>query len=146
MGTGTGIRGGRPAPTVAALVACAVLAGHAAGSSTAAFASIGAPELSVEVTERPGIVRLRILLPDDVPAGTIEVQVAGRRVVVLGQAVAGEQRRSRSLRLSQTVVEEGAQAAFDSDGSLTVTLRGSAIGEGTPRSPMRSEVPREDRP
>jgi hypothetical protein len=137
--------GQQRARIVSALIACVILT-HVAGSSAAPFGSIGAIELPVVVSERPGVVRLRVLLPDDVPPGSIEVQVAGRSVVVLGQTVGGGQRRSRLLRVSQAVVEEGAQAALESDGSLTVILRGSAVGETAGEGSMRRDVPRERRP
>jgi hypothetical protein len=95
-----------------------------AGNRAAASESIGTAELRVVVTERPGVVRLRVLLPEDVPAGSVEVQVTGRRIVVLAQDVAGRQRRSRSLRSAQAVVEDGAEADYEPDGSLIIRLRG----------------------
>ena len=108
----------RTGSIVAALVAGIALLAHAdepAGGKP--------PELPVQVTETPATVRLRVLLPDDVPPGSVEVQLAGRKVVVLGRSVHGKRVRSRSLRLSEAVVEDGAQADYDPDGSLTITLQ-----------------------
>jgi HSP20 family molecular chaperone IbpA len=82
--------------------------------------------LPVQVTETPATVRLRILLPDDVPPGSVEVQLAGRKVVVLGRTVRGQRVRSRAIRLSEEAVEDGAEADYDPDGSLTITLQKKA--------------------
>jgi len=80
-------------------------------------------ELSVQVTEMPETVRLRVALPEDVLPGSVEVQLARRDVVVIARGNAGRQLRSRSFWLSETAVEDGAQADYEPDGSLTVTLR-----------------------
>ena len=108
----------RTASLVAALVAGVVLVARADER-----ASKPAPALPVEVTETPATVRLRVLLPDDVPPGTVEVQLAGRKVVVLARTVHGKRVRSSSLRLSEEAVEDDAEADFAPDGSLTITLQ-----------------------
>jgi len=81
------------------------------------------PALPVQVTETPATVRLRVLLPDNVPPGSVEVQLAGRKVVVLARTVHGKRIRSRALRLSEEAVEDDAEADFSPDGSLTITLQ-----------------------
>jgi HSP20 family molecular chaperone IbpA len=81
------------------------------------------PALPVEVTETPATVRLRVLLPGNVPPGSVEVQLAGRKVVVLARTVHGKRIRSRALRLSEEAVEDDAEADFSPDGSLTITLQ-----------------------
>lgn len=126
---------------VAAFAVCLGFAVHSAGSSGAASGSIGPLELDVVVTERPGVVSLHILLPAGVPAGSIEVQIAERDAVVLARDVDGVQRRSRTLRLSQSVVGGGAQAEFEPDGSLTIVLRA-----GPARGPTaKDREPRQER-
>ncbi len=84
----------------------------------------GGRELRVVVAEVPGVVRLRILLPEDAQPGSVDVRLTGRDVVVVAQGAGGRELRSRLLRLSQSVVGDGAQADYEPDGSLTVTLRG----------------------
>jgi len=109
-------------PIVLVLVAGVVLFAQVAGRATGPE-SITPSELPVLVTETPERVRLRVLLPEDVPPGSVEVQLAGRNVVVIAQGSGGRQLRSRSLWLSEAAVEDGAQADYESDGSLTITLR-----------------------
>jgi HSP20 family molecular chaperone IbpA len=96
---------------------------QAAAASAAGPGATGSAELRVVVSEQPGVVRLRVLLPDDVPPGSVEVQLAGRSVIVLGQGIDGRRRRSRRLQLCQPVVEDSARAEYEPDGSLTITLR-----------------------
>jgi len=72
--------------------------------------------------------RLRVLLPEDVPPGSVEVRLAGRKVVVLARGIDGRQLRSRSLRLADAPVEGGAQADYQPDGSLTITLQKARRG------------------
>ena len=79
--------------------------------------------LPVQVSETAATVRLRILLPENVPPGSVEVQLAGRKVVVLARTVHGKRLRSRSLRLSEEAVEDDAEADFAPDGSLTIVLQ-----------------------
>src|SRR6266403_4995670 len=108
---------------VSALVARLVLLTYGVESRAADPESINRSELPLLVTETPGMVRLRVLLPEDVPPGSVEVQLAGRNVVVIAQGSGGRRLRSRSLWLSKAAVEDGAQADYESDGSLTITLR-----------------------
>jgi len=51
------------------------------------------------------------------------VRLAGRTIVVRARGTGGRRLRSRSLHLSQTATEEGAEAALGPDGWLTITLR-----------------------
>ena len=113
----------RRASGFAALVAGLVFVAQEAAGSAAVAGATGSAELRVVVSEQPGLVRLRVLLPDDVPPGSVEVQVAERTVVVLGRGTDGTRRRSRRLQLFQPVVEEGARAEYEPDGWLTITLR-----------------------
>jgi hypothetical protein len=111
---------------LAVLVAGCSFAVNTAESAAVSPEAIALPVL---VTETPGIVRLSVLLPEGTPPGSVEVQVAGQSVVVLAQDIHGGQLRSRSLRLSQAVVEDGAQADFEPDGSLTIRLRARRPGD-----------------
>ena len=104
------------------LVAGVILFAHADGRA-ADPQPITPSELPVQVTETPQEIRLRVFLPQDVPPGSVEVQLAGRDVAVIAQGNGGRQLRSRSLWLSETAVEDGAQADYEPDGSLTITLR-----------------------
>jgi HSP20 family molecular chaperone IbpA len=98
-----------------------------AGAALLAHADERAPDpsaqLPVQVTETPATVRLRVLLPENVPPGSVEVQLAGRKVVVLARTARGKRVRSRALRLSEEAVEDGAEADYNPDGSLTITLQ-----------------------
>ena len=78
--------------------------------------------LPVLVTETPRAVRLRIQLPEDVDPGSVEVQLAGREVAVVARSASGEQLRSETQRLSEPAVEDGAQADWEPDGTMTITL------------------------
>ena len=113
----------RTRPIVLVLVVGVVLFAHALDSRAADPESIAQSDLPVLVIETPERVRLNVLLPEDVPPGSVEVQLAGRGVVVIAQGSGGRQLRSRSLWLSEAVVEDGAQADYEPDGSLTITLR-----------------------
>src|SRR5205823_4121750 len=93
---------------VSALVARLVLLTYGVESRAADPESINRSELPVLVTETPGMVRLQVLLPEDVPPGSVEVRLAGRKVVVLARGIGGRQLRSRSLRLADAPVEGGA--------------------------------------
>jgi len=79
--------------------------------------------LPVRVSETPATVRLHVLLPDNVPPGSVEVRLNGHKVIVLASTVGGQRLRSRSLRLSEEATEEGAEADYEADGSLTITLQ-----------------------
>ena len=63
---------------VSALVARLVLLTYGVESRAADPESINGSELPVLVTETPGMVRLQVLLPEDVPPGSVEVRLAGR--------------------------------------------------------------------
>ena len=115
-------------PIVLVLVAGVVLFAHAVAGPATGPEWITPSELPVLVTETPERVRLRVLLPEDVPPGSVGVQLAGRNVVVIAQGSGGRQLRSRSLWLSEAAVEDGAQADYESDGSLTITLRKARPG------------------
>src|SRR5947208_498305 len=65
-------------PIVLVLVAGVVLFAHAVAGRATGPESITPSELSVLVTETPERVRLRVLLPEDVPPGSVEVQVPNR--------------------------------------------------------------------
>jgi hypothetical protein len=102
-------------PIATALILAAV-AGAVEGAS-------GPPSrLPVLVTETPGSVRLRIQLPEDVEPGSVEVQLAGSEIAVVARNASGEQIRSESHRLTEPAVEDGAEADWESDGSMTITL------------------------
>jgi len=113
---------------VSALVARLVLLTYGVESRAADPESINRSELPLLVTETPGMVRLRVLLPEDVPPGSVEVRLAGRKVVVLARGIDGRQLRSRSLRLADAPFEGGAQADYEPDGSLTITLQKARRG------------------
>lgn len=108
---------------VAALIAALGLMAHVAEGRAGDPESVDRVELPVLVTETPGVVRLHVLLREEVPPGSVEVLLTGQSVLVIAQDIRGRQLRSRSLRLSQAVVEDGAQADYEPDGSLTITLR-----------------------
>ena len=112
----------RTGPIVLVLAAGVILFAHA-DSRAADPEPIAPSELPVQVTETPTGVRLRVFLPEDVQSGSVEVQLAERDVVVIAQGSGGRQLRSRSLWLSEAAVEDGAQAEYEPDGSLTITLR-----------------------
>jgi hypothetical protein len=79
--------------------------------------------LAVSVSETPAAVLLRIQASGDVEPGSIEVQFADRKTVVLARDAEGRPIRSQPLRLPEVVVEEGASAGYDADGALVMTLR-----------------------
>ena len=113
----------RMVPIVVLLAGLALLA-HTVESRAADPQSVNRSELPVLVTETRDTVRLQVLLPEDVPPGSVEVQLTGRKVVVLAHGTDGHQRRSRSFRLSDGAAsEDGAHADYAPDGSLTITLQ-----------------------
>ena len=85
--------------------------------------------LAVSVSETPDAVLLHIGAPGDVEPGSVEVQFAGRKTVVLARDVMGRPMRSQPLRLPEPVVEEGASADYDGDGVLVMTLRKQATAQ-----------------
>jgi len=112
---------------MSALVASLALLVHAVGDA-AEPKSANRFKLPVLVTETPRTVRLQVILPDDVPPGSVEVQLSGNVVVVLAKGTDGRRLRSRSLRLSAEVVETGAQADYEPDGTLVLTLQKALHG------------------
>jgi len=113
---------------VSALVARLVLLTYGVESRAADPESIPRSELPVLVTETRETVRLRVLLAEDVPPGSVEVELAGREVVVVARGSGGRQLRSRSFWLSEAGVEDGAEADYEPDGSLTITLQKARRG------------------
>ncbi|HJQ82779.1 MAG TPA: hypothetical protein VKA21_01790, partial [Candidatus Binatia bacterium] len=89
----------------------------------AVFASEKAGELRVQVTETAAVVQLRILAPEDVAPGSVEVEIAGRTVAVVAKRTDGRALRSAPVHLAEPAVEVGAGAEYEDDGSVTVTLR-----------------------
>ena len=85
--------------------------------------------LAVSVSETPDAVLLHIRAPGDVEPGSVEVQFAGRKTVVLARDAMGRPIRSQPLRLPEPVVEEGASADYDGDGVLVMTLRKQATAQ-----------------
>jgi hypothetical protein len=88
--------------------------------------SFGPFELPVGVEEKPGLVRLRVHVPQDVPESSIEVEIRGRSLLVLGRDSHGLPLRSREITLSQDVSPAGVQADFSTDGDLIITLHAVA--------------------
>jgi HSP20 family molecular chaperone IbpA len=101
--------------------------GLSTGSAAPATSS-GPFELRVVVEDRPGLVRVHVLLPEGFPAESINVETAGKDLVVLGRDRDGVSARSGPIRLSHPVSAEGAEARFERDGSLTITLRVVDVG------------------
>src|SRR5213593_1634599 len=85
--------------------------------------------LAVSVSETPDAVLLRIRAPGDLEPGSVEVQFARRKTVVLARDAMGQPIRSQPLRLPAPVVEEGASADYDGDGALVMTLRKQATAQ-----------------
>jgi HSP20 family molecular chaperone IbpA len=111
-----------------ALVAGLALLAHAAGSLAGDQGAVNRFKLPVLVSETAATVRLQVILPDDVPPGSVEVQLSGRKVVVLAQGTDGRRLRSRSLHVSEDVMEDGAQADYEPDGTLVLTLQKAPRG------------------
>jgi hypothetical protein len=84
---------------------------------------LDAARLWAFAAESPGGVELRVFLPAGVDPGSVRVQLAGRRIVVVARDAAGRQVRSRPLVVEEPVVEEGAGAVWEGEGWLTITLR-----------------------
>src|SRR5438046_6966476 len=84
--------------------------------------------LAVSVSETPDAVLLHIRVPGDVEPGSVEVQFAGRKTVVLARDVMGRPVRSQPLRLPEPVVAEGARAGYDGECAPMMTLRKQAAG------------------
>lgn len=103
------------------LMALALSRGHADSGPVAPADEVA--DLPVVVTETAETVRLRILVPEEVDPGSVEVQLAGREVVVVARRTSGISIRSKTLRLAEAAVEQGATADYEPDGSLTITLQ-----------------------
>ena len=86
--------------------------------------------LAVSISETPDAILLRIQASGDVEPGSVEVQFAGRKTVVLARDAEGRPIRSQLLRLPEPVVEEGSSAGYDADGTLVMTLRKQATAQG----------------
>jgi hypothetical protein len=108
----------------------ALIAAIAAVASPTASMSFGPFELRVSVEEKPGLVRLRMYVPEGVPESSVEVQIRGRNLVVHGRDRNGVLIRSREIPLSQVVRAAGVEADFAADGALIITLH--AVLEGEP--------------
>lgn len=89
--------------------------------------------LAVSVSESPDAVLLHIQASGDVERGSVEVRFAGRKTVVLARDAMGRPIRSQPLRLPEPVVEEGASADYDGDGTLVMTLRKQATAQDAGR-------------
>jgi hypothetical protein len=87
--------------------------------------------LAVSVSETPDAVLLRIQASGDVEPGSVEIQFADRKTVVLARDAEGRPIRSQPLRLPELVVEEGSSAVYDADGALVLTLRKQATAQNT---------------
>ncbi len=106
----------------AAAGALVLVASSAGAGDGAARASPHEGELPVVVSEAPGIVRLTIVRAEDVRPDSVEIQIDGRTMELVARDVRGRRLRSRPLRPLQEAVEDGAEASYDADGSLTITL------------------------
>jgi hypothetical protein len=85
--------------------------------------------LVVSVSETPETVRLRIQASGDIEPGSVEVRFGRRKVVVLARDDEGRAVRSRSLHLPAPVVEDGANAEYDAEDALVVTLPKQATAQ-----------------
>ena len=91
--------------------------------ASSAAHGLDAARLWAFAAESPEGVELRVFLPEGVDPGSVRVQLAGRRIVVVARDAAGRHLRSRPVTVDTPVVEEGADAAWEGDGWLTITLR-----------------------
>jgi len=85
--------------------------------------------LAVSVSETPETVRVRIQASGEVEPGSVEVRFGRRKVVVLARDTEGRPVRSRSLHLPAPVVEDGANAEYDDQDALVVTLPKQATAQ-----------------
>ena len=97
--------------------------------------SAASAALAVSVSETPDAILLHIQASGDIEPGSVEVQFAGRKTVVLARDAAGRPLRSRPLRLPEPVVEERASAGYDADGALVMTLPKEATAAARTDSP-----------
>ena len=123
MGT-VGIAGGlrRGMRIVGVMAAIAAFAGSTSSMSFGPF------ELRVAVEESPGVVRLRVYVPQDVSDAAVDLEIRGRSVVVHARDRNGVSMRSREIPLSQTVSASDAEATFAPDGALIIVLH--AVRDG----------------
>lgn len=83
-----------------------------------------ASQLRVRLEEGDGAVRLRIRLSERIEPGSVQVQLAGRRLLVLARdAHTGQKLSSQPFMLQEPAVEEGAAAEYDRGRWLILTLR-----------------------
>jgi len=123
---------------VAILVLLALMAPRASGSDI----DPAAGALAVSVSETPDMVVLHIHASGAVEPGSVEVQLAGRKTIVLARDSLGHPIRSQELRLPESVVEEGASAGYEDDGTLMVTLHKEASAQSAvPRSDAEPATP-----
>jgi hypothetical protein len=89
------------------------------------------------VSETPDAVRLRIQASGDIEPGSVEVQFAGRKAVVLARDAEGHAIRSQRVRLPALVLEDEASAEYDAEDALVMTLRkkGAAQAAAPPGRP-----------
>jgi HSP20 family molecular chaperone IbpA len=78
--------------------------------------------LTVSVSETPETVRLRVQASGEIEPGSVEVRFGRRKAVVLARDAEGRPVRSRSLHLPAPVVEDGANAEYDDEDALVLTL------------------------
>ena len=109
-------------PIVAALRIISLSGLIAAVAGPTSSMSFGPFELPVAVEDRPGVVRLRMHVPQGVPQSSIEVEITGRNVVVHGRDRNGLPMRSREIPLSQPVSSAYADTELSPDGALVITL------------------------
>lgn len=105
------------------LLAVLVAGATEAGRATEPAPADDAEELrAVVVEEDDDTVEVWIALSPGVDPGSVEVQLAGRLVVVRARDETGRTLRSAPLRLREPAVEEGATARYEGTW-LVVTLR-----------------------
>ena len=85
--------------------------------------------LAVSVSETPETVRVRIQASGEIEPGSVDVRFGRRKVVVLARDAEGRPVRSRSLHLPAPVVENGANAEYDAEDALVVTLPKQATAQ-----------------
>lgn len=95
------------------------------GARAAGPDSPAGSELPVLVTETPTRIRLHVLLPENVSPTSVDVELSGRTATVVAESAGDRRLRSRPIRLPASAIEEGAQATFEDDGSLTISLKRS---------------------
>jgi len=107
---------------VMASVLIMLLASRASASDPAPAAGA----LVVSVSETADAVLLHIHASGAVEPGSVEVRLSGRKTIVRARDGMGHPIHSQELHLPESVVEEGARAEYEADGTLMVTLRKEA--------------------